>query len=56
MYAHSLHICSKGVQLYLLQLFKLGILEPLQCVSVFLLHVTQACVTDLITHFPDVYQ
>lgn len=41
---------------YLLQLFELGVLELLQCVSVFFLYVTQACVTDLVTHFLDVCQ
>lgn len=45
-----------NVQLHLLQLFELGVLELLQCVSVVLLHVTQACVTDLVTHIPDVNQ
>lgn len=39
---------------YLLELFDLGVLEIPQGVRVFLLNVTQTCVTDLQTHFPDI--
>lgn len=39
---------------YLLELFDLGVLEIPQGVCVFLLNVTQTCVTDLRAHFPDV--
>lgn len=41
---------------YLLELFDLGVLEVPQGARVFLLNVTQTCVTDLRTHLPDVCQ
>lgn len=41
---------------YPLELFDLGVLEVLQGARVFLLNVTQTCVAELRTHFPDVHQ
>ncbi len=46
----------KYVHLHLLQLLELDVLELLQCVHEFSIQVMQACVTHLVTHFPDVYQ
>lgn len=41
---------------YPFELFELGVLEVPQGARVFLLDVTQTCVADLRTHFPDVHQ